>query len=400
MRDGSSLTAFDSVLASWAREMAPSPLEVALAASSRANIIPLSLGLPDPSLFPIEELRTSMMNAFMDPERALQYRLPSAELREHVCIHMRRRGVCCKPENVLLTAGAQQALSILAQLFIDPSRAVIDIDLSYPAFRQSIAPYRPQMKIVSHNPASGVDLDSVEQVLRTLKRQAAFIYMVADGHNPLGVSLDVAARDRLACLARRYEVPIVEDDPYGCLRYDDKEVPAIRAFEPEWILYVGSFSKILAPALRMGWIVGPESLIGKCASIKEGLDINTGTLAQATVCEYLRSGRLAAHIDDLRRVYREKRDAMMNALSAAFPSVCRWWRPSTGVFVWIELPERLNATDILQCAINDGGVSFVPCEGFSHSARRNGMRLSFSRCKPEAITEGVTRLGSILQALC
>lgn len=341
-------------------------------------------------------LAEAAARVFASNRYTFQYALPSPKLKLAICRLMLDRGVECSPEQVFLTSGAQQGLSLLARLLLDPGAMVFEEALSYPGFQQSIDSYSPSVVTIPTRSTSGIDVDSLEQQLASGKRPA-LVYLMADGHNPLGVTMPFSNRQRLANLAREFRVPVIEDDPYGFLQYDGKGIPPIRALESEWIYYVGSFSKLLAPALRVGWLIVPVALIQTLGTIKEAADINMNTFTQWVVAEFLEMGGLPAHLAHVCQEYDIRRRAMQSALLTEFPEHCSWQMPGTGVFFWIDLPQSLNASDILQIALDREHVAFLPAEAFSRGKRSNGMRLNFSGCNTKLINEGVRRIATAMK---
>jgi 2-aminoadipate transaminase len=385
-------------LAEWARRSGTSALQTMLSVGTRPGTISLALGLPAPELFPTAEYGRASAAVLSENPNALQYSPPHAPLQVQVAALMAQRGVAFAPEQVFLTAGAQQGLSLLARLLLEPGGEVIAETLCYTGFQQAVEPFSPRLLTVPTDPETGMDVDAVEALLAGGARPA-FIYTVPDGHNPLAVSMPQEKRVRLAELARRYGVPIVEDDPYGLLAYDGPPAHPLRALEREWVFYVGSFSKVLAPALRLGWLMVPEHLVPLLAIAKEASDINTATFSQRAASRYLEGGYLPGHLSMLRREYRRRRDAMIAALEKHFPAGARWRRPAAGVFVWVELPEGVDAGEVLRVALEQG-VAFVPGHAFAADGSRTGsncMRLNFSHSTPEMIDEAVARLGRALQ---
>lgn len=222
----------------------------------------------------------------------------------------------------------------------------------------------------------------------------AFVYLIPESHNPLGVSLGMERRIRLVELARRFAVPLMEDDAYGFLRYDGASLPALRALEPEWVLYVGSFSKIFAPGLRVGWMVVPEALVPTLSMLKHGSDLDVTSAAQRCLSGFLGTGGLPAHLATLRTEYRARRDAMLDALARHFPSGVRWTAPAGGMFVWVTLPPREDAVALLRRAVAAERVAFVPGAAFSAGApggAAHSMRLCFASLPVEKIEEGISQ---------
>jgi 2-aminoadipate transaminase len=261
-----------------------------------------------------------------------------------------------------------------------------------------LQPYRPKVLTVSTDPATGMNVDELERLLMSSERPA-LIYSVTDGHNPLSVSMSLEKRQQLVQLARRYQVPIIEDDPYGFLWYEKQSLPPLRAFDDKWVYYVGTFSKMLAPGLRAGWIVLPEDLVAPLSVVKESIDINMAPLTQHVIGDYLATGHLEHHLEMLRHEYRRRRDALQLALQDHFPAGTRWQSPTSGVFIWAELPAHVDTGDLLRVAIDTEKVAFVPGFAFNISDKacaRNTMRLNFSHSSVELIAEGIARLGRCL----
>ena len=386
-------------LAEWARRSGTSALQTMLSVGTRPGTISFALGLPAPEFFPAEEYGRAAAAVLAEDPRALQYSPPCAPLQAHVAALMAQRGVACAPEQVFLTTGAQQGISLLARLLLEPGGEIITDTLCYTGFQQAVEPFAPRLLTVPTDLDTGMDVDAVEALLASGARPA-FIYAVPDGHNPLAVSMSAEKRVRLVEIARRYGVPVVEDDPYGFLAYDGAPAHPLRALEREWVFYVGSFSKVLAPALRLGWIIVPQELVRLLAIGKEASDINTATLAQRGAARFFDGGHLPAHLAMLRREYRLRRDTMLAALEKHFPAGTRWRKPSAGVFVWVELPEGTDAGEVLRVAIEQEGVVFVPGHAFAADGSRTAshcMRLNFSHSTPDVIEEGIARLGRALR---
>jgi 2-aminoadipate transaminase len=246
-----------------------------------------------------------------------------------------------------------------------------------------------------------MDVDAVERFLMQEPRPS-LIYSVADGHNPLSVSMSVEKRRRLVELARHFRVPIIEDDPYGLLFYGDSCMPPLRSFDADWVCYVGTFSKILAPGVRTGWLVVPENLIAPLSVIKESMDINMAPLNQRAISDYVETGELWKHLPVLRAEYRRRRDAMLLALEKHFPTEARWRTPASGLFCWVELPAQVDGSELLELAIEAEKIAFIP--GFAFHAgngARSGsaLRLNFSANSPHVIEDGIARLARIVKQI-
>jgi 2-aminoadipate transaminase len=383
-----------SCLASWARASRPSALQTMLSRASGPGIISFALGLPSPALFPRDDLTQAAMVTLDSDPLALQYAPPLAQLREHVVELMAARGVSCRPQQVFLTAGAQQGMSLLARTLVEPGSRVIVERLTYTGFRQILEPFAPEVVEIPVDARDGMDLDALARVLAT-GRRPSLIYMMSHGHNPLGLTMREDAKRRLVALAARYGVPVMEDDAYGFLQYGREMSAPLRALDDEWICYVGSFSKILAPGLRQGWLVVPEAYIDALSIAKEATDINMATLTQRVLTTYLGTGKLPAHIDRLRVEYRTRRNVMLRMLAERLPAGSRWQMPDAGLFVWVELPSHVRADEVLRIAVEEEGVAFLPGSAFSSSGTdaANCMRLNFSHATLPLIEDGIGRLG-------
>jgi 2-aminoadipate transaminase len=389
-------------LARWARDMERSTIQDMLAILSRPEVLSLALGLPAAELFPTAQVGEAIAQVLASDPRALQYEAPIRRLKSQIVALMARRGVTCAEDEVFLTAGAQQGMSLVSRLLVDPGASVVVEDLTYSGFLQAIAPFEPTLLTVPSSSESGIDVEAVERRIAEASPRPRLIYAISDGHNPLGVSMSLESRRRLVEIARAHRVPILEDDAYGFLSYDEAPRPPLRALEDRWVIYLGSFSKILAPALRAGWVIVPRELIGPLSVIKESSDIDTCTLAHRCISQLLSTGMLDGHLALLRDAYRARRDAMLAALKDHFPGEARWFTPAAGMFVWVELPEHVDTMRLLEAALETERVAFLPGQAFwvkGGPRPRHGMRLNFSNCAPERITEGVLRLGRALASL-
>lgn len=396
----SSMNTPELPLASWARRLAPSAMQDMLQNITKPGVFSLALGLPAAELFPTEGMGEAAARVLAEQGGALQYSATLQPLREHIVAMMAKRGVRCTPQQVFLTTGAQQGMNLLVRLMLESGQSVMLEDRVYSGFQQVLEPYQAKRLAVRRDARTGIDLDAVESVLKSGEKPA-FLYTMSDGHNPLGTSLAQEARERLVKLARDYRMPIIEDDAYGFLQYEDTVLPPLRALDGESVFYVGSFSKILAPALRVGWVVVPESMVFRLATVKESSDIDTATFTQRIILSFLDSGRLEGHLTRLRQEYRLRRDALLKALETHMPKGATWTKPTSGMFVWVELPEGADTTAMLPRALETEKVAYLPGQAFSVVGGRSAahcMRLNFSNCEPARIEEAVARLGRVLAA--
>lgn len=387
-------------LADWTHTMSRSVLRQMLAVVSQPGILSFAGGLPAPELFPTAEYARALAHVLATDPCSLQYGPPYQPLKRQIVQLMARRGVVCTEEQIFLTTGAQQGLNVLTRLLLNPGGQVILEELIYTGLQQVIAPLQPRLLTVPTDMTTGIDVDAVEA--RLLEGTSpAYIYVIPDAHNPLGVSISPEKRQRLVELANLHGVPIIEDDPYGFLCYEGESRPPLRALNDEWVFYLGSFSKIMAPALRLGWIVAPAALIPKLTVIKEAADLESSALTQRAVAAYLEAGHLPGHLQRLCREYGRRRQAMLAALHRYFPAEADWTRPTSGMFIWVTLPAEVDTADLLQTAVAEEQVAFIPGHAFAVPgcgvSGRNCLRLNFSNCTPEQIEDGIARLARALQ---
>lgn len=387
----------DVRLADWTRTMQRSVLRQMLAVVSRPDILSFAGGLPAPDLFPTDHYAAALQHVLAHDRGALQYGPPFAPLKRHVARLMAERGVECADEQIFLTTGAQQALDVLTRLLLDPGGTVMLEKIVYTGIQQVVAPHRPRVLPVGTDLEMGIEVEDVVAHLEKGERPA-YLYVIPDAHNPLGVSISQERRRQLADVAVAYGLPIIEDDPYGFLAYDGRCLPPLRALNDSHVFYVGSFSKILAPALRLGWMIVPEALLPKLTVIKEAGDLESSALTQRAVAAYLDAGHLPAHLARLQNEYRTRRDTMLAAMAREFPPGVSWTRPRAGMFIWVELPPQMDATALLEKAIERERVAFIPGHAFAQHGvcATHYMRLNFSNCCLSDIEEGIGRLGRVL----
>lgn len=377
--------------------MQRSVLRDMIAVVSRPGILSLAGGLPAPELFPVQDYAAATAHVLASDPRALQYGPPFAPLKQHIVGLMAERGVTCAEDEIFITTGAQQGLDVLARLLLNNGGTVLYEETVYTGAQQVIAHLQPTILTVHTDLDSGLDVDAVEAHLK--QERPAFIYTIPDAHNPLGVSMSMEKRERLVQLSQAYNVPILEDDPYGFLYYEASPLPPLRALNSSHVFYLGSFSKILAPALRLGWVVAPADLITKLTVVKEACDLESSAFTQRTVSAYLDAGHLPAHVEKLRTAYKSRRDALLGALDRHFPSSARWSVPQSGMFVWADLDSHTDTTALLETAVNDHQVAYIPGRAFAvggHPRANHSMRLNFSNTTESRIEEAVARLGTLL----
>lgn len=386
--------------AEWTRGIKRSPIRDVLALATRAEIISFAGGLPAPEFFPIEEYQEALQTVLAnDGQRALQYGPTYPSLIEAIIDLMYHRGINVKAEEILITTGAQQALNILATLYLDKESPVMVEETIYTGARQAMESRQPTY-ITLPTDEEGLQVISIAERIN-LGIEAKFLYTVPEGHNPLGVSMTIRRRSQLMHHVQQVGLPIIEDDAYGFLTYDRIPRPPLKALDlPQkpLVIYLGSFSKILAPALRLGWVVAPPHVIEKLRVIKETADLESSQLTQRAVAHLYHTGMLWDHVDQIKSIYRQRRDAMLAALSVYFPTCAKWVIPQAGMFVWVTFPNRLNTQKLLQKSIQEIQVAYIPGSAFNLAGRsQNAVRLNFSNAKVEEIEEGIKRLGALFR---
>ncbi|MCW8449771.1 aminotransferase-like domain-containing protein [Legionella quinlivanii] len=385
-------------LADWVKNNPPSVMEELLAGSSKEQWISLALGLPAAALFPTHFIEEAFEDVLALNHSVFQYQPPLEELKSHVKHIMALRGVQCHEDQILLTAGAQQGISLITRLLLEAQSRVALEKLAYPGLLQALKPFTPDILTINTHMKTGIDLDEVETAFK--RKRPAFLYLVADGGNPHSLTLNDEQRKKLAYLAAEYEVPIIEDDPYGFLNYQQPRSP-IKKYADDWVFYIGSFSKLLAPALRVGWIVAPQCTMRHLSSLKECSDINTASFNHHLVNALLNKNIFESQIQTLRNYYAKQRDCLVNSLTQYLASDITFSIPECGFFIWAYFLEKINTSRLLQESLKQN-VVFVPSEAFAvtpDSTIYNGMRLNFSYPSEYEIEEGIKRLSLSLQAL-
>lgn len=400
-------TIWDARFAEAAQLLTASAVRELLKLTEQPEFISFAGGLPAPECFPAEEIALAAERALAQQAgRVLQYGPTEgySPLREYLTGLMHDRGVTANVANLLITSGSQQGLDILARLLIDHGDPVLVENPTYVGALQAWRPYRPRFVTLPMD-HDGLMIEALENALADLARAGTppkFLYTVSTFQNPTGVTLAVERRNALLDLAERYTLPIIEDDPYGELRYSGDPLPSLAALDsqrhgaPRYVVYLSTFSKLLAPGLRIGWVSGPESLLRRMTLAKQGLDLHSGTLAQAVAFEACRDDLLARQIPRIRRVYHERRDTMLAALDRLMPAGVSWTRPDGGMFLWLTLPAGKSAAELLARAVARK-VAFVPGAAFfANGGGDEAMRLNFSYSAPERIEEGIARLAEAL----
>jgi len=388
------------------QRMGSSAIRELLKYTELPDLISFAGGLPAPDVFPVDELNAACDRVLREQgTKALQYSATEGylPLREMISRHSARYGIKITPENVLITSGSQQALDLLGKILIDPGDRILVESPTYLAAIQAWKAYGAEFITVPMD-ENGMNTDQLEEALRVGPK---FIYVLPNFQNPTGETLSYVRRGKLIELADQYGVPIVEDDPYGQLRYEGEHLPSIVVLDSQSrddghpcyrgnVIYLSTFSKTLAPGLRLGWVVAPPEVIGKLVQAKQGADLHTATFNQMVAYEVSRGGFLDRHVQLIRKVYGERRDLMLAAMDRYFPPEVEWTHPKGGLFLWGTLPDYMDAADVLKTCIKRK-VAFVPGEPFHPTGGgKNTMRINFSNATPENIHAGIQRMGEAI----
>jgi 2-aminoadipate transaminase len=408
-------TAWTSRYAARTKGLTSSAIRDLLKVIQKPGMISFAGGLPAPDVFPVQRFKEACHKVLTEQaSNALQYGATEGyePLRELIANNMARYGIKARVENVLITSGSQQALDLIGKLFINAGDHVLVEAPTYLGALQAFNIYGAEYLAVPSD-ENGLRTDLLEAPLRSGPK---FMYVLPNFQNPAGTTLSEGRRHELVLLADRYGIPIVEDDPYGQLRYEGEHLPPLVVLDRENlrrdngysignVIYLSTFSKTLAPGLRLGWIVAPPEVIGKLAQLKQGADLHTSTFTQFVAYEVARDGFLDSHVKLIRQVYRERRDVMLQALQEFFPPAVTWTHPQGGLFLWVTLPQSLDIQAIFRSALEQN-VAFVPGDSFYANDSRDKnecegcrhMRLNFSNATPEQIREGIRRLAAAVKS--
>jgi 2-aminoadipate transaminase len=364
--------------------------------TQRPQVISFAGGLPSPATFPVDALREALDAVLREAgPAALQYGATEGDeaLRAWVAARETAKGIPTAPGEVLIVGGSQQALDLIGKALIDAGSTVLVESPTYLGALQAFALFQPKFRELPVD-AEGLQPDAIDAALA---RDARFAYVMPNFQNPTGRTLSRERRAALADKARAHDLWLVEDDPYGDLWYRNAPPPGLRQFAPERTIRLGSFSKILSPGLRLGFVIAPPPAIDVLVRLKQATDLHTSTLAQRAAAHVVASGLLDSHLPQTRARYAAQCGVMLAALRANFPCEARWTQPDGGMFVWVELPDGIDATRLFDAAIARN-VAFVPGAAFYANAPRvNTLRLAFVTVPPERIRAGVEILGELLR---
>ncbi len=409
-------TSWNHLYAQRMQGMGSSVIRELLKLTQKAGLISFAGGLPAPSVFPIPQFEAAAARILRDNgPQALQYSPTEGymPLRELIADKMNRYGIQATPDNIIITTGAQQALDIIGKILIDPGDIILTETPTYLGALQAWKAYQAEFVTVPID-HDGICVD--ERLEKALRVGPKMMYILPNFQNPAGVTLSLERRKKLVQIADHHGIPIIEDDPYGDLRFEGEHLPPLLVLDAQLqanrrsatsdkdfsmgdVIYLGTFSKTLAPGLRLGWMVAPPHVIKGCVMSKQGADLHTSTFNQMLAYEVAKDGFIDEHKQLIRRVYRERRDVMLAAMEKHFPADTDWTHPEGGLFLWVTFPKGIDAAVLLEKAI-ENNVAFVPGAAFypggAAPTNRDSGRFNFSNATPEQIEIGIQRLGDVL----
>lgn len=388
------------------QRMESSAIRELLKFTENSEVISFAGGMPAPEVFPIEKFKEACLTVLdQNGPASLQYGSTDgyAPLREMIARYSARYGINVTIDNILITSGSQQALDLLGKILINPGDSVLVESPTYVGALQAWRAYGAEFVPVPTD-EDGMMTSKLEACLRAGPK---FIYALPNFQNPTGSTLAYDRRLKLIELAENYGVPIVEDDPYGQLRFEGENLPAIEVLDSQTraqedcysgnVIYLSTFSKTLAPGIRLAWVIAPPPVITQLIHAKQGTDLHTSTFNQMVAYEVAKDGFLYEHAKLIRKTYKERRDVMLGTLSEYMPEGVSWTHPKGGLFLWVTLPDCLNCQDLFKDAVAEK-VAFVPGDSFfAEGGGFNTMRLNFSNACPEKINEGIFRLSNVLK---
>lgn len=379
--------------------MGASIIREILKISSRPGMISFAGGLPAPETFPLKEFEISLQSALQKSgAKALQYTTTEGlpDLKKHLCDWLRKQDIDSKPEDMLLTHGSQQALDLIAKIFLNPGDSILVEDPTYLGAIQSFNAYQPKYVTVPIDD-QGFDPEKLKQALS--KHKIKFIYTVPTFQNPSGLSMSVERRKLLLSLAHKKNIPIIEDDPYSRLRFKGEHLPSLYSLaNGKGVVFMSTFSKLLSPGIRLGFLVAGKEIIRQLIFAKQASDLQTNTLVQYGVNEYFSRGYFEKHIPAITKDYGQRAQVMYEAMKKYFPAGVQFNEPEGGMFIWCTLPPKVKASEVFKKSIKEK-VAFVDGSVFyANGGGENTMRLNFTNSNDETIRTGIARLGKVLQS--
>lgn len=369
--------------------------------TEQPEIISFAGGLPAPELFPIEELKKVCVKVLEEDGRAgLQYSPTEGyiPLRSIISERLDKIGIDIGYDDILITSGSQQGLEFSAKIFIDEGDIIICESPSYLGALNAFKAYLPNFVEVGMD-EDGMKMDELEKALQANKN-AKFIYTIPNFQNPSGITMSLERRKKLVELSEKFNVPVIEDNPYGELRFEGEEIPPVKHFDKTgMVVYLGTFSKNFAPGLRLGWVAASTEILQKYVLVKQGADLQCNSLTQREVAYFINNYDLEAHIKKIIEVYKKRRDLMLDTMGKEFPENVTYTYPNGGLFTWVTLPEGIDAAEVLKSALEEK-VAFVPGGPFyPNPGNENHFRLNYSNMPEDRIVDGIKRLGKVLKAL-
>ncbi len=378
-------------------ELESSIIREILKISSQPGVISFAGGLPAPDMFPLEIIKQAAINVISEYKSdALQYTYSSGIplLREAIAARETAAGIPTSPENILITSGSQQGIEIIARAFIDPEDFIITEYPTYVGAIQAFDFYQTRYASIDMD-NDGLLVDQVEDYIKNYN--AKLIYTVSNFQNPTGITMSLERRKALIDLARSYDIPIIDDNPYCEIRYVGEPIPTLKELGGDSVISLGTFSKICAPGLRIAWMNVANEALPMFEKVKQCTDLHTNTFAQYIINDFIRSGKLEGHIERLKEDYGAKRNLMLAEMEKHFPSEFNWTRPEGGLFLWTEMPESMSGSELLVKAI-ERKVAYVYGSPFYPDKKGdNTFRLNFSNASLENISEGIRRLGELFK---
>ena len=367
--------------------------------TAKPDIISFAGGMPAPEVFPVEAMRAAMDKVMTTKGRiALQYGPTDGyrPLREKIAARRRAAGINCTAENILMINGSQQGLDLAGKLFLNPGDLVVCESPTYTAALSSFRAYECEFLPIATDD-DGMIPEDLEAKLASNPR-ARMIYVIPTFQNPTGRTWSLERRKALLALAEKYALPILEDNPYGDLRYEGETIPTLKSMDTQGlVVYMGSFSKVLSPGIRLGWLVAEPELLAKFNTAKQGADLQASTIMQLVVDTYLEDNDLDENIRNLNALYRKRRDLMLSLLEQEFPKGSSWTHPEGGLFIWATLPEHIDTAKIMPDVV-ERKVAYIPGHSFfAEGGVTNTLRLNYSNSDEEKIVTGMKLMGEVLR---
>ncbi len=400
-------TPWELRFANRTQRMKSSFIRELLKVTNQPDVISFGGGFPASELFPIEEMKAACDKVLtLYGKKALQYTTTEGydPLRQWIADDVNKHGLSVEKDNILITTGSQQALDFVGRIFINNGDRLLTESPTYLGAIQAWNTYGPTF-VTADTDEDGLVTDNLENLIR---QNIKFMYVLPNFHNPLGVTMTLERREKLIELASKYGVPLIEDDPYGKLLFEGEPITPIAALDAKYhncshgkfegnVIYTSTFSKILAPGLRIGWVIGPIEVVKRMVNAKQGADLQCSTFDQYVAYEMASSQWLPEHVETIKRVYKERRDAMLQAFADYMPEGTTWTTPRGGLFLWLRMPEGCDSLELFPKAVEEK-VAYVPGTPFyPNGGPANTMRLNFSATNPEKIREGIRRLSVMIK---